>query len=159
MNLSQGRCGQSDNKSDPSPCLAAKNSGTVSSFSKPVQMASNVLVFSARRGPSFVLVASLVITVIIVFCNDMLLRDVSVLHVRLRVLAARELTSDKKGSALVTKLTKMQGENEKIEGVVKSKESEIGDARSQLQDKVSELLKLHKHEVCRLIQSPMHKFC
>ena len=89
----------------------------------------------------------------------MLLRDVSVLHVRLRLLAVRELTSDKKGSALVTKLTKMQDENEKIEGVVKSKESEIGDARSQLQDKVSELLKLHRQEICRLIQSPMHKFC
>ena len=128
-------------------------------------MASNGLVFRAGRGPSFILVGLVVIVIILFYSywgvsskNNKLLRDVSVLQDRLRVLAARKLTSDKKGSALATQLTQMQDEKEKIEGVVKSKETEIGDTRSQLQKKESELLELHKQEVW-LIQSPMHKFC
>lgn len=128
-------------------------------------MASNGLVFRAGRGPSFILVGLVVIVIILFYSywgvsskNNKLLRDVSVLQDRLRVLAARKLTSDKKGSALATQLTQMQDEKEKIERVVRSKETEIDDTRSQLQKKESELLELHKQEVW-LIQSPMHKFC
>ena len=117
-------------------------------------MASNGFVFRPGRGPSFIFVGLVVIVIILFYSywgvsskNNKLLRDVSVLQDRLRVLAARKLTSDKKSSALVTQLTQMQDENEKIEGVIKSKDSEITNTRNLLNTKEDELKKLHAQEV------------
>ena len=122
---------------------------------KLFRMASNGLVFRPGRGPSFILVGLVVIVIILFYSywgvsskNNKLLRDVSVLQDRLRVLAARKLTSDKKGSALVTQLTQMQNDKEKFEGEIKTKDSEIDNAKSLLNQKESELQKLTNQEVC-----------
>ena len=117
-------------------------------------MASNGLVFRAGRGPSFILVGLVVVVIILFYSywgvsskNNKLLRDVSVLQDRLRVLAARKLTSDKKSSALVTQLTQVQDEKEKFEGALKSKDSQVSDIKARLKEKEQELVGLHSKEV------------
>lgn len=114
-------------------------------------MASNGIVFRPGRGPSFILVGLVVIVIILFYSywgvsskNNKLLKDVSVLQDRLRVLAARKLTADKKGSALVSQITQMQDENEKV---VNSKESKISDISKTLQNREAELTKFRKQEV------------
>ena len=130
-------------------------------------MASNGFVFRPGRGPSFIFVGLVVIVIILFYSywgvsskNNKLLRDVSVLQDRLRVLAARKLTSDKKSSALVTQLTQMQDDKEEIEGVIKSRDSEISELKKLLKTKEEELEKLHAQEVWFTVQykSTMHKF-
>ena len=117
-------------------------------------MASNGLVFRPGRGPSFILVGLVVIVIILFYSywgvsskNNKLLRDVSVLQDRLRVLAARKLTSDKKTSALSTQLTQLQEEKEKIGGLLKAKDADLGEVRNQVEQKENELVKLHQQQV------------
>lgn len=114
-------------------------------------MASNGIVFRPGRGPSFILVGLVVIVIILFYSywgvsskNNKLLRDVSVLQDRLRVLAARKLTADKKGSALVSQITQMQDEKEKE---INSKDSKISDMTKTLQTREAELTKFREHEV------------
>jgi len=114
-------------------------------------MASNGIVFRPGRGPSFILVGLVVIVIILFYSywgvsskNNKLLKDVSVLQDRLRVLAARKLTADKKGSALVSQITQMQDENEKV---VNSKDSKISDISKTLQNREAELTKFRQQEV------------
>lgn len=114
-------------------------------------MASNGIVFRPGRGPSFILVGLVVIIIILFYSywgvsskNNKLLKDVSVLQDRLRVLAARKLTADKKGSALVSQITQMQDENEKV---VNSKESKISDISKTLKNREAELTKFRQQEV------------
>lgn len=117
-------------------------------------MASNGLGLRAGRGPSCILVGLVVVVIILFYSywgvsskNSTLLREVNVLEDRLRTLAARKLTSDKKSSALTSELTHLQKEKGKLEGTVKSKDSEINDAKSQLSEKENELSTLHDQEV------------
>ena len=117
------------------------------------KMASNGIVFRPGRGPSFILVGLVVIVIILFYSywgvsskNNKLLRDVSVLQDRLRVLAARKLTADKKGSALVSQITQMQDEKEKV---INSKDSKIAQMAEALQSREDELTKVRKQEVCK----------
>ena len=119
-----------------------------------LKMASNGLVFRPGRGPSFILVGLVVIVTILFYSywgvsskNNKLLKDVSVLQDRLRVLAARKVTSDKKGSSLATQLTQLQDEKDKIEKVIESKDSEFNKVQEMLKQKESDLLKLQSQEV------------
>lgn len=114
-------------------------------------MASNGIVFRPGRGPSFILVGLVVIVIILFYSywgvsskNNKLLKDVSVLQDRLRVLAARKLTADKKGSALVSQITQMQDENVKV---LNSKDSKISDISKTLQMRVAEITKFRQQEV------------
>ena len=123
-------------------------------FNQAYKMASNGFVFRPGRGPSFILVGLVVIVIILFYSywgvsskNNKLLRDVSVLQDRLRVLAARKLTSDKKTSALSTQLTQLQDEKEKTDGLIKAKDSDLGEVRNQLEQKKNELVKLHQQQV------------
>ncbi|KAJ7385267.1 hypothetical protein OS493_016338 [Desmophyllum pertusum] len=75
--------------------------------------------------------------------NNKLLGDVSVLQDRLRVLAARKLTADKKGSALMSQITQLQGEKDKV---IHAKDSKISEVTSLMQNKVSELTKVREQE-------------
>lgn len=121
------------------------------SQSQGFKMASNGIVFRPGRGPSFILVGLVVIVIILFYSywgvsskNNKLLRDVSVLQDRLRVLAARKLTADKKGSALVSQITQMQDEKEKE---INSKDSKISDMTKTLQTREAELTKFREQEV------------
>lgn len=114
-------------------------------------MASNGIVFRPGRGPSFILVGLVVIVIILFYSywgvsskNNKLLGDVSVLQDRLRVLAARKLTADKKGSALMSQITQLQGEKDKV---IHAKDSKISEVTSLMQNKVSELTKVREQEV------------
>lgn len=116
-------------------------------------MASNGIVFRPGRGPSFILVGLVVIVIILFYSywgvsskNSNLLRDVSVLQDRLRVLAARKLTADKKGSALVSQITQMQDENEKV---INSKDFKIAQMAKTLQSREAELTNVREQEVCK----------
>ena len=116
-------------------------------------MASNGIVFRPGRGPSFILVGLVVIVIILFYSywgvsskNNKLLRDVSVLQDRLRVLAARKLTADKKGSALVSQITQMQDEKEKV---INSKDFKIAQMTKTLQSKEDVLIKVREQEVCK----------
>ena len=118
------------------------------------KMASNGLMFRAGRGPSFILVGLVVVVIILFYSywgvsskNNKLLRDVSVLQDRLRVLAARKLTSDKKSSALVTQLTQLQGEKDKVDVDLKTKDSQVSDVKMRLKEKEQELAALLAKEV------------
>ena len=115
-------------------------------------MASNGIVFRPGRGPSFILVGLVVIVIILFYSywgasskNNKLLRDVSVLQDRLRILAARKLTADKKGSALVSQITQMQDEKEKV---INSKDSKITQMTKTLESREAELRKVREQEVC-----------
>lgn len=115
------------------------------------KMASNGIVFRPGRGPSFILVGLVVIVIILFYSywgvsskNNKLLGDVSVLQDRLRVLAARKLTADKKGSALMSQITQLQGEKDKV---IHAKDSKISEVTSLMQNKVSELTKVREQEV------------
>lgn len=117
-------------------------------------MASNGIVFRPGRGPSFILVGLVVIVIILFYSywgvsskNNKLLRDVSVLQDRLRVLAARKLTADKKGSALMTQITQMQDEKEKVVKEKMTKESRISELTKNLENKVAEANKFRQLEV------------
>lgn len=110
--------------------------------------------FRAGRGPSFILVGLVVVVIILFYSywgvsskNNKLLRDVSVLQDRLRVLAARKLTSDKKSSALVTQLTQLQGEKDKVDVDLKTKDSQVSDVNMRLKEKEQELEALLAKEV------------
>lgn len=123
-------------------------------------MASNGIVFRPGRGPSFILVGLVVIVIILFYSywgvsskNNKLLRDVSVLQDRLRVLAARKLTADKKGSALVSQITQMQDEKEKV---INSKDSKIAQMAETLQSREDELTKVRKQEVCKGVLHVAH---
>lgn len=128
-------------------------------------MASNGLVFRPGRGPSFILVG-LVLVVIILFYsywgvsskNNKLLRDVSVLQDRLRVLAARKLTADKKGSALMTQITQLQEDKEQKDKAINSKDSKNSELTKSLQNKDSELSKFREQEVGKILKKfpPIH---
>jgi len=114
-------------------------------------MASNGIVFRPGRGPSFILLGLVVIVIVLFYSywgvsskNNKLLRDVSVLQDRLRVLAARKLTADKKGSALVSQITQMQDEREKE---VNSKDSTISEMTKTLRSKEADLVKFREQEV------------
>ncbi|XP_073242257.1 uncharacterized protein [Porites lutea] len=128
-------------------------------------MASNGLMFRAGRGPSFILVGLVVVVIILFYSywgvsskNNKLLRDVSVLQDRLRVLAARKLTSDKKSSALVTQLTQLQGEKDKVDVDLKTKDSQVSDVKMRLKEKEQELAallakeKFYNEELAKLRQ-------
>ena len=117
-------------------------------------MASNGIVFRPGRGPSFILVGLVVIVMILFYSywgvsskNNKLLKDVSVLQDRLRVLAARKLTADKKGSALMSQITQMQEEKESAIKEKDSKETRIIELSKNLQTKENELLKFREQEV------------
>ena len=119
--------------------------------SQGFKMASNGIVFRPGRGPSFILVGLVVIVIILFYSywgvsskNNKLLRDVSVLQDRLRVLAARKLTADKKGSALVSQITQMQDEKEKE---INSKDSMIAKMTETLHSKDADLVKFRQQEV------------
>ena len=115
-------------------------------------MASNGIVFRPGRGPSFILVGLVVIVIILFYSywgvsskNNKLLRDVSVLQDRLRILAARKLTADKKGSALVSQITQMQEEKEKV---INSKDFTITQMTKTLESREAELREVREQEVC-----------
>lgn len=117
-------------------------------------MASNGLVFRPGRGPSFILVGLVVIVIILFYSywgvsskNNKLLRDVSVLQDRLRVLAARKLTADKKGSALLTQITQLQEDKEQKDKVITSKDDRNAELSESLQKKEVELSKVRQQEV------------
>ena len=116
-------------------------------------MASNGIVFRPGRGPSFILVGLVVIVIILFYSywgvsskNNKLLRDVSVLQDRLRILAARKLTADKKGSALVSQITQMQEEKEKV---INSKDFAITQMTKTLESREAELREVREQEVCK----------
>lgn len=117
-------------------------------------MASNGLVFRPGRGPSFILVGLVVIVIILFYSywgvsskNNKLLRDVSVLQDRLRILAARKLTADKKGSALLTQMTQLQEDKEQKDKVITSKDDRNAELSESLQKKEVELSKVRQQEV------------
>lgn len=117
-------------------------------------MASNGIVFRPGRGPSFILVGLVVIVIILFYSywgvsskNSKLLRDVSVLQDRLRVLAARKLTADKKGSALMSQITQMQDEKAMVMKDKASKESTISKLTENLQNKEGQVEKFKEQEV------------
>ena len=123
-------------------------------------MASNGLVFRPGRGPSFILVGLVVIVIILFYSywgvsskNNKLLRDVSVLQDRLRVLAARKLTADKKGSALLTQITQLQEDKEQKDKVITSKDDRNAELSESLQKKEVELSKVRQQEVGRMFQN------
>lgn len=123
-------------------------------------MASNGLVFRPGRGPSFILVGLIVIVIILFYSywgvsskNNKLLRDVSVLQDRLRVLAARKLTADKKGSALLTQITQLQEDKEQKDKVITSKDDRNAELSESLQKKEVELSKVRQQEVGRMFQN------
>ena len=123
-------------------------------------MASNGLGMRAGRGPSCILVCLVVVVITLFYSywgvsskNSTLLKEVSVLEDRMRTLAARKLTSDKKSSALTSELTKLQKEKDKLGENVKSKDLQIEDTNKQLSEKENDLLKLHDQEVRHLYKA------
>lgn len=117
-------------------------------------MASNGLGMRAGRGPSCVLICLVVVVITLFYSywgvsskNSTLLKEVSVLEDRMRTLAARKLTSDKKSSALSSELTKLQKEKGRLGEILKSKDLQVEETSKQLSEKENELLKLHEQEV------------
>ena len=120
-------------------------------------MASNGLGMRAGRGPSCVLICLVVLVITLFYSywgvsskNSTLLKEVSVLEDRMRTLAARKLTSDKKSSALTSELTKLQKEKGKLVETLKSQVLQVEETSKQLSEKENELLKLHEQEVRHL---------
>ena len=112
---------------------------------------NGVITFRAGRGPSFILVGLVLIVVILFYSywgvsskNSKLLKDVSILQDRLRVLAARKLTADKKGSALITQITQLQEESGRA---LNMKDTKISQVLEQMQRKEIELETLQKRQV------------
>ena len=126
-------------------------------LTKVLKMASNGLGMRAGRGPSCILVCLVVVVITLFYSywgvsskNSTLLKEVSILEDRMRTLAARKLTSDKKSAALTSELTKIQEENNKMGEIMKSKDFQIEQTKKQLSEKESELTKLHEQEVRHL---------
>ena len=122
-----------------------------------LKMASNGLGMRAGRGPSCVLICLVVLVITLFYSywgvsskNSTLLKEVSVLEDRMRTLAARKLTSDKKSSALTSELTKLQKEKSKLGETLKSQVLQVEETSKQLSEKENELLKLHEQEVRHL---------
>ena len=73
--------------------------------------------FRASRGPSFLVVGLAVVSVILFYSywsvsskNSRLLKDVSILQDRLRVIAAKKVTADKRNSALANQIQQERNE-------------------------------------------------
>ena len=120
-------------------------------------MASNGLGMRAGRGPSCVLICLVVVVITLFYSywgvsskNSTLLKEVSVLEDRMRTLAARKLTSDKKNSAVTSELTKLQKEKDRLGEILKSKDLQVEETSKHLREKENELLKLHEQEVRHL---------